>query len=292
VTQRTDQLRRFADLPPNGAGGDRVGVTPFPRHDSRVTPGRTGNTSVGGPLDDRGPVRKDGYAGAPSLWRTSRFEDRLPRCVATVTGLRPSRVLDVGAGDGLFLDRLVDAGHNASDLTGVELNTEAVERMREKGYNAHELSATSPYPFEDGYFDVVFAGEVIEHVFDPDAMLAECHRVLSPTGTFVLTTPNLLAWHNRLLMLLGLTPFFVEHSYIETYGPKYSLLRRASTPAGHLRIYNLTPLKALLSRNGFNVKTVKGCAFLPIPALFSIDKAISRSRAGLASIFVVTASAV
>ena len=55
-------------------------------------------------------------------------------------------------------------------------------------------------------------------------------------------------------MMLGVTPFFVEHSYVETYGPKCSLLRRASVPVGHLRIYNLTPLKALLRRNGFEVK--------------------------------------
>ena len=241
-------------------------------------------------MDDRGAVLKDGFAGAPSVWRTTKFEDRLPRCVDIVTALNPTRVLDVGAGDGLFLDHLSEAGLATSELAGIELNADAVHRMRQKGYNAHELSANATYPFEDGHFDAVFAGEVIEHVFDPDAMLQECRRVLAPSGTLVLTTPNLLAWHNRLLMLLGITPFFVEHSYEETYGPKYSLLKRPSKPVGHLRIYNLTPLKALLRRNGFDTISVKGCAFLPIPVLFSIDKAISRTRPGLASVLVVTAS--
>lgn len=241
-------------------------------------------------MDERTAVGKDGYAGAPSAWRT-KYEDRLPLCVKIISALNPSRVLDVGAGDGLVLDRLSGAQEKHAEFSGIELNADAVRRMREKGYDAYECSASSKYPFKDDHFDVVFAGEVIEHVIDPDAMLGECRRVLSPSGTLVITTPNLLAWHNRLLMMLGVTPFFVEHSYVETYGPKYSFLRRASVPVGHLRIYNLTPLKALLARNGFQVQAVQGCAFLPVPGLFAADKAISRIRPTLASVFVITASA-
>lgn len=241
-------------------------------------------------LDGRTAVSGEGFAGAPSRWRTTKYEDRLLLCVRIITALNPSRVLDIGAGDGLVLDWLSQASPNQAELTGIELNVDAVQRMREKGYQAYECSASSEYPFDEGQFDVVFAGEVIEHVIDPDAMLRECRRVLTPAGTLVITTPNLLAWHNRLLMLLGVTPFFVEHSYIETYGPMYSLRRRPSSPVGHLRIYNLTPLKALLARNGFEVKTVQGCAFLPISGLFTVDKAISRTRPALASLLVLTAS--
>jgi 2-polyprenyl-3-methyl-5-hydroxy-6-metoxy-1,4-benzoquinol methylase len=240
-------------------------------------------------LEAQEAVHSDGFAGAPSRWRTNKYEDRLPICIKAIVAKNPSRVLDVGAGDGRFLDWLSNELQGPAELAGIELNSEAVEIMREKGYDAHVCSASSEYPFKDAQFDVVFAGEVIEHVFDPDAMLTECRRVLKPSGTLVITTPNLLAWHNRVLMLLGITPFFVEHSYVETYGPMYSLLRRASVPVGHLRIYNLTPLKALLKRNGFAVKKVQGFAFLPIPGLFVIDRAISRSRPALASGFIVTA---
>lgn len=243
-------------------------------------------------MDDQAVIDSAGFAGAPSRWRTSKYEDRLPMCVKIITDLNPSRVLDIGAGDGLVLDWLSNATHGRSQLAGIELNADAVQLMRDKGHVAHVCSASAEYPFDDGQFDVVFAGEIIEHVFDPDAMLRECRRVLAPSGTLILTTPNLLAWHNRLLMLIGVTPFFVEHSYVETYGPMYSLLRRASVPVGHLRIYNLTPLKALLRRNGFEVKKVRGFAYLPIPGLFAVDRVISRSRPALASGFVVTASPV
>lgn len=240
-------------------------------------------------METHSAIGSDGFAGAPSRWRT-KYEDRLPLCVEIIAGLNPARVLDIGAGDGLVLDLLAKRIRDRPELVGLELNADAVRRIRERGYGAHECSASSEYPFDDGHFDVVFAGEVIEHVIDPDAMLRECRRVLASSGTLVITTPNLLAWHNRLLMLLGVTPFFVEHSYVETYGPMYSVRRRPSVPVGHLRIYNLTPLKALLARNGFAVKTVQGCAFLPIPGLFTLDKTISRTRSGLASLLVLTAS--
>jgi 2-polyprenyl-3-methyl-5-hydroxy-6-metoxy-1,4-benzoquinol methylase len=243
------------------------------------------------PRSQMGPVSSldtGGFSAAPSRWRLSKYEDRLPLCQAIIMERRPSRVLDVGSGDGLFLDSLAAAGIPQAGLTGIEMNADAVQAMIQKGYSAHQISANSPYPFEDGRFDVVFAGEVLEHVFDPNAMLDECRRVLKPGGILLLTTPNLLSWYNRVLVLFGITPFFVEHSYVETYGPKYSLLRKSSDPVGHLRIYNLRPLHALLKRTGFRVLHTGGYAFLPVPVLFQFDRMVSRARPSLGSGFIVT----
>ncbi len=58
-------------------------------------------------------------------------------------------------------------------------------------------------PYPDDSFDVVSAGEVIEHIYDPDRLLAETRRVLRPGGHVVLTTPNLQAWYNRALFVAG-----------------------------------------------------------------------------------------
>jgi len=54
------------------------------------------------------------------------------------------------------------------------------------------------FPFSDNYFDTVFAGEIIEHLYNPDHLLAETYRVLKPKGIFVLTPPNLASIHNRI----------------------------------------------------------------------------------------------
>lgn len=45
-------------------------------------------------------------------------------------------------------------------------------------------------PFRSGTFETVVASEIIEHVGNPEAMMAECARVLAPGGTLIVTTPN------------------------------------------------------------------------------------------------------
>ena len=74
----------------------------------------------------------------------------------------------------------------------------------------HDL-ASGPLPFEDGAFGAVFAGEIIEHLVDTAGFLAELHRVLAPGGVAVITTPNLASFENRVRMLLGRYPNFVEY---------------------------------------------------------------------------------
>ena len=55
------------------------------------------------------------------------------------------------------------------------------------------LDATKPFPFADGTFDYVYSEHMIEHIpwRDGLAMLKECHRVLKPTGTLRVATPDM-----------------------------------------------------------------------------------------------------
>lgn len=58
------------------------------------------------------------------------------------------------------------------------------------------VSAADPLPFRDASFDVLFAGELIEHLDEPRTALAEFCRVLRPGGVLILTTPNRLRLAN------------------------------------------------------------------------------------------------
>ena len=71
---------------------------------------------------------------------------------------------------------------------------------------------SSHLPVEEGSFDVVVAGEIIEHVPNPDLLLREIRRALRPGGTLIVSTPNLVSWANRLLVPLGVQPLGTETS--------------------------------------------------------------------------------
>jgi SAM-dependent methyltransferase len=57
-------------------------------------------------------------------------------------------------------------------------------------------------PFKAGTFDTVFWGDNIEHVFAPENILNEIHRILKKGGRVILSTPNQSYWRYRIYMLL------------------------------------------------------------------------------------------
>lgn len=98
------------------------------------------------------------------------------------------------------------------------------------------LDATRGLPFRAGSFAGLLIGELIEHVYDPVALLRECHRVLAPGGLLVLTTPNLATAQDRLAFLAGRAPRQVDplHPYLWLHIRPFtaSLLRRVLRRAG------------------------------------------------------------
>jgi len=98
------------------------------------------------------------------------------------------RLLDVGCGNGFFLDHMRRLGWDAS---GVELDGEAVSVAREKlGLEVFHGSLEEAN-FPDGYFDAVTVNHVIEHVLDPVGLLKECRRILRADGRLIVITPNI-----------------------------------------------------------------------------------------------------
>jgi SAM-dependent methyltransferase len=81
------------------------------------------------------------------------------------------------------------------------------------------LDATKPLPFASGSLAGVVIGELIEHVFYPEAMIREVARTLAPGGIIVLTTPNLATLQDRLRFLAGHSPRQVDplHPYLHLH---------------------------------------------------------------------------
>ncbi|OPY57223.1 MAG: hypothetical protein A4E49_00091 [Methanosaeta sp. PtaU1.Bin112] len=98
------------------------------------------------------------------------------------------RLLDVGCGNGRFLDQMRQLGW---EVTGVEPDGAAVSVAREKlGLQVFEGSLEEAR-LPGSHFDAITMNHVIEHVPDPIGTLRECHRVLRPGGKLVVSTPNI-----------------------------------------------------------------------------------------------------
>jgi SAM-dependent methyltransferase len=199
------------------------------------------------------------------------------------------RFLDVGCGVGdmaLYLGRILGARR----VFGVEISAKHAEEAQTRGVDAAVLDIdTEPLPFEDEYFDAVFCGEIIEHLFDTDHLLEEVRRVLSPTGFCIITTPNLAAWYNRLTLLLGFQPFYTQVSFQHAAGriPYVG----GSGAGGHFRVFVLRSLLELVRLRGYTVAALEGASYLdmdsscrpsllqrtlaPIDRLFSLFPSLS-----------------
>jgi 2-polyprenyl-3-methyl-5-hydroxy-6-metoxy-1,4-benzoquinol methylase len=102
---------------------------------------------------------------------------------------RAGRVLDVGAGAGGFVALMSEAGWNAE---GVDPDPEAAGAARRM--NIPVACATVEQVLADGNeeaFDAITMNHVIEHLHDPRSVLETCRRLLKPSGTLWVATPNL-----------------------------------------------------------------------------------------------------
>jgi SAM-dependent methyltransferase len=108
--------------------------------------------------------------------------------VPVLDGARPAAVLDVGCGEGRLTAELRAAG---AAVVGVDVAEEPLRRARalDPLLDVRLVSAEGPWPFDDASFDLVWAGETIEHVADTEAWLSEVRRVLRSGGTLLLSTP-------------------------------------------------------------------------------------------------------
>jgi SAM-dependent methyltransferase len=203
------------------------------------------------------------------------------KCLKIITRLKfkPTSILDVGCGDGLFLKHVEQALGKDCALHGVDYSQYQLSKARELPFDFKQANIeTAGLPYDSEMFDLVYAAELIEHLVNPDYFLEECWRVLKPNGYLLISTPNLQAWYNRALFLLGIQPLFYEVSTKSTVigaGP-LTRIKRGTVPVGHIRIFNVRGLKDIMESEGFDIRRVRGDNFAALPGpVRLIDSMIS-----------------
>ena len=172
------------------------------------------------------------------------YRERRHLLAKAISGLTPGRALDIGAAGGGNTRVLREHGW---DAVALEYGADGAEVAKGRGLPTLRSDATK-LPLADDSLDLVMAFDLLEHLHDDDAAVAEVHRVLKPGGTYLVAVPA---------------------------DPK--LWSSHDEAVDHVRRYTREGLLALLDRGGFEVKDVRSWNVLLRPVVAMRRKVSSGS---------------
>ena len=150
---------------------------------------------------------------------------------------RNKTVLDLGCQDG-SITKLIKQQNNL--VYGIDISIEAIRLAKKSGIKIYKLDLENKFPrYLYNRFNIVFAGEIIEHIYDTDKFLENIREVLKEKGNLIITTPNVATFGRRLMLLFGQNPL------LET--------RLGENNSGHIRYFTFKTLIKLLERHHFKI---------------------------------------
>lgn len=167
------------------------------------------------------------------------------------------RVLEIGAGSGSITRRLV--GINNCDVTAVEINPKSVAKLKNIVERVYQLDLNDSGWVEaisaEGKFDVVLAADVLEHLYDPWAVIKQMTSLLNDTGSIVLSLPHV--GHVALMSAILRS----DYPYQE-----FGLLDKT-----HIRFFGLRNIVDMYKSVGFAVTDARFVLFGPHETEFAAD---------------------
>ena len=145
---------------------------------------------------------------------------------------RGARLLDVGCGNGDFLRQMQQSGWN---VAGLDFDAEAVKTCQAIGIAAAQGTIETA-SFDASSFDAITLSHVIEHLYDPIAVLQQCYTLLKPGGQLYIETPNLNSIGHR----------------------RYQNHWRGLEPPRHLILFNVQSLQYVCGRANLLIHKLEG----------------------------------
>lgn len=143
----------------------------------------------------------------------------------------PGKLLDVGCGDGIFLNFFHSPRWKTS---GIEINPYQAKKARQKTGSKILRQTIEQAKLPQSAFDIVTTWHVLEHLTKPKTVLQKVRRALKPGGYLLLEVPHGQAWYRKI------------------FGPHWQLLM----PPQHLYLWSLPSLKQTLQAGGFKIVKV------------------------------------
>jgi 2-polyprenyl-3-methyl-5-hydroxy-6-metoxy-1,4-benzoquinol methylase len=167
----------------------------------------------------------------------------------TLLGSPRGAILDLGCGNGAIANALLLRGYDVygvdSSATGITIaNVTAPGRFHVMDIASGQL----PPALSCKTLDTVISTEVIEHLYDPRALLRLAHAILPPNGHLLLSTP----YHGYLKNIaLAMTGKLDQHF-------------TALWDGGHIKFFSRSTLEQLLRELGFDVEAFMGAGRVPL----------------------------
>jgi len=98
------------------------------------------------------------------------------------------KVIDIGCGVGSFCEMAFEKG---AEVWGTDISSDVIEADKKRNPKIKYSQGYAGYNDElpGDYFDLVFAGEILEHLDEPKKLLEEGYRILKKKGKMIITTP-------------------------------------------------------------------------------------------------------
>ena len=181
------------------------------------------------------------------------------------------RILDVGCGEGKFLDI---ARNHGWETYGVELSPMAFKKAKKELNLDIFLGELSEARYPGSYFDVVTLFNVLDQLPSPLDELSEIYRILKDRGLLIIRVPNATFHVNLFRMMESLEPQLVFHLYCFTPMTIKFLLQKLGYENVSVSNSNLTPndpysVSPLLKDKG--MQTIKKAVYAISQGLFYLS---------------------
>lgn len=157
-------------------------------------------------------------------------------------------LLDLGCGNGYFVNYLLKQGYNAYGTDASENGISIAQKEYPDRFFLQDLSTGKlPKQLQGLQFDTILSTEVIEHLYDPEGFIDFCKQSLQPNGEIIISTP----YHGYLKnLILSIFDLWDTHMSPTWHG-------------GHIKFWSRKTLSKLLTDKGFKVIAFKGCGRFP-----------------------------
>jgi 2-polyprenyl-3-methyl-5-hydroxy-6-metoxy-1,4-benzoquinol methylase len=205
----------------------------------------------------------------PPVWQTcldiegqeaGHYKDIANESLLLVVDGEPGRVLDLGCAGGKLGEILkerhpgthvtgIEAGHAAAALAATRLDRVVRARLESVDFAAEGI--------EPGSFDLVIAGDILEHLVNPWAELVRLRPLIAPGGRLVASVPNV----RNLQVLRGLAE-----------AGRFEYDERGLLDVTHLRFFALDDINAMFETTGYRVETFMFTISQPLKQVFADGK--------------------